>query len=39
VLHICKNIYVDMLWDSGEENTERKTVEEEKKMNLGCFDY
>jgi hypothetical protein len=27
-----------MLWDSGEQNMERKTVEEEKKMNLGCFD-
>jgi hypothetical protein len=38
VLHICKNIYVDRLWDSGEQNMERKIVEQEKKMNLGCFD-
>lgn len=28
-----------MLWDHGEQNMERNIVEEEKKMNLGCFNW
>ncbi len=37
VLHICENIYVNMLWDSGEQNMEKNTMEEEKKNELGLF--